>query len=295
MQARGPAVIMRTMDSQNSISRRTFLAASAGIPMICAAADGKRIPVGLELYSVRNELKKDLTGTVTAVAKMGYQCVEFFSPYVDWTVQQAKDVRKLMDDLGIRCYSTHNEANVFTAEGLLHAIELNQALGTKYIVMASPGKVDGPDGWKAVAERLNSAAEKLKPLGMSSGYHNHQTEFQVTDGKRPIEILAANTSHDVMLQYDVGTSLSMGADPVAWINQNPGRIRSMHCKDWSPDPGKGYNVLFGEGAAPWSKMFQAAEKTGGIEYYLIEQEGSRYPPFETVERCLASFRKIHGA
>jgi sugar phosphate isomerase/epimerase len=69
----------------------------------------------------------------------------------------------------------------------------------------------------------------------------------------------------------------------------------MHCKDWSPNPGNGYKVLFGEGAVPWKKVFQAAEKNGGIEFYLIEQEGSAYPPMETAQRCLTAFRKAHPA
>jgi sugar phosphate isomerase/epimerase len=67
----------------------------------------------------------------------------------------------------------------------------------------------------------------------------------------------------------------------------------MHCKDWAPGPDKGYKVLFGEGDVPWKEVFDAAEKTGGIEYYLIEQEGSRFPAMETAERCLANFRKVH--
>jgi sugar phosphate isomerase/epimerase len=95
-----------------------------------------------------------------------------------------------------------------------------------------------------------------------------------------------------MLQLDVGTCLAAGSDPVAWINRNPGRIRSMHVKDWSPQ--KGYKVLTGEGIAPWKKLFASAEKTGGIEYYLIEQEGSDYPEMETAQRCLAAFHKLHG-
>jgi len=262
--------------------------------MLSAAArgKGKHVPVGLELYSVRNQLKDDLMGTVRAVAKMGYEDVEFYSPYFEWTVDYAKEVRKLLDDLGIRCLSTHNDSKALAGENLPRAIELNQAIGSKFIVMASAGHVEGLDGWKGVAERLNQADEKLKPVGMRTGYHNHQAEFRILDGQRPIEVLAANTSKDVVLQLDVGTCLEVGGDPVAWINKNPGRIRSMHCKDWSPE--KGYKVLFGEGVAPWKKIFEAAEKTGGIEYYLIEQEGSEYPPLETVERCLAAFKKLHG-
>jgi len=282
------------MTSFHPVSRRSFLSSTASAAMLSAAArgKGKHVPVGLELYSVRNQLKDDLMGTVRAVAKMGYEDVEFYSPYFEWTVDYAKEVRKLLDDLGIRCLSTHNDSKALAGENLPRAIELNQAIGSKFIVMASAGHVEGLDGWKGVAERLNQADEKLKPVGMRTGYHNHQAEFRILDGQRPIEVLAANTSKDVVLQLDVGTCLEVGGDPVAWINKNPGRIRSMHCKDWSPE--KGYKVLFGEGVAPWKKIFEAAEKTGGIEYYLIEQEGSEYPPLETVERCLAAFKKLHG-
>ena len=234
-------------------------------------------------------------GTVRAVAKLGYEDVEFYAPYSRWTEAQAKDVRKLMDDLGIRCLSTHNDSQNFTAENLPRSMELNQIIGSKLIVMAHPGKVPTDlDGWKGVAERLNQAADKLKPQGLRAGYHNHELEFKPIEGQRPIEVLAANTVKDVVLQLDVGTCLEAGSDPVAWIDKNPGRIRSMHCKDWSPDAGTGYKVLFGEGVAPWKKIFDAAEKTGGLEFYLIEQEGSRFPPVETAERCLASFKKMHG-
>jgi sugar phosphate isomerase/epimerase len=106
-----------------------------------------------------------------------------------------------------------------------------------------------------------------------------------------MDILAKNTHKDVMLQFDVGTCVEAKSDPVAWVKQNPGRIHSMHCKDWAAD--KGYKVLFGEGDVPWKPIFEAAEKTGGIEYYLIEQEGYSLPELETAEKCLANFRKLH--
>jgi sugar phosphate isomerase/epimerase len=242
------------------------------------------------LYSVRNELKQDPMGTVRAVAKMGYQCVEFYAPYYDWTPDYAKDMKKLLDDLGVRCYSTHNGPKSFSAEGMPHAIELNNTLGAKYVVFASAGRPQGIDGWKSVAETLNHAAEQLKPAGLQPGYHNHQLEFTPVDGKRPMDVLAANTGKDVMLQFDVGTCVEVGQDPVAWINQNPGRIRSMHLKDWGP--AKGYKVLFGEGVAPWKAILEAGKKTGGLEYALIEQEGSDYPPLETAQRCLDNYRKM---
>jgi sugar phosphate isomerase/epimerase len=278
----------------DTLSRRSVLAMAAASPLAFGA---KKLPVGLELFSVRNELKQDLNGTVRAVAKMGYEVVEFFSPYYAWTPDQTKDMRKLLDDLGIKCLSTHNDAKNFLPENLAKTAELNQIIGAKYAVMASSGRPQGVAGWTAVAETLNRATDSWKSAGLKAGYHNHQTEFMTGtlegDRQRPIDVLAAHTHKDVMLQFDVGTCVEAGSDPVAWIDSNPGRIRSMHCKDWAPGPDKGYKVLFGEGAVPWKRVFDAAEKTGGIEYYLIEQEGSALPPMETAEKCLANFRRLH--
>jgi sugar phosphate isomerase/epimerase len=276
-----------------NVSRRSFLAWSAAASIAPAFA-AKNVPVGLELFSVRNELGKDLKGTVTAVAKMGYQVVEFYAPYFSWTVDQTKDIRKLMDDLGIKCNSTHNGPNAFTGDGVAKAIELNKILGSKYIVMASAGRVNGLDGWKGVAETLTKGNEQFRAAGLRAGYHNHKPEFVATDGKRPMDVIAAGTPKDVMLQFDVGTCMEAEQDPIAWIDANPGRINSLHLKDWAPGEGKGYQVLFGEGVSPWKKIFDAAEKTGGVEYYLIEQEGSRFAAFETAEKCLVEYKKIHG-
>jgi sugar phosphate isomerase/epimerase len=279
------------MNTRNLLSRRWFLVAGAAAPL--AFSQNKRIPIGLELYSVRDQLTADLMGTVREVAKLGYEGVEFYSPYFQWTTEQAKDVRKLLDEVGMKCYSTHNSASSFAPENLPRAIELNNIIGSKYIIMASAGKVAGLDGWKGVAERLTNAAEQLRKAGMSAGFHNHQTEFMPIEGKRPMEVLAANTPKNVVLQLDVGTCVHAGSDPVAWINAHPGRIKSIHCKDWSKD--KGYRVLTGEGDAPWKAIIAAAEKTGGIECYLIEQEGADTPPMETAAKCLTNFKKLKGS
>jgi sugar phosphate isomerase/epimerase len=282
------------MPSTSSLSRRSFLAFSAMLPWAFkSAAAGRSIPVGLELYSVRDALKLDPEGTVRTVAQMGYQAVEFYAPYFEWTDTQAKQMRKLLDDLGVRCHSTHNDADYFLPKNINRARDLNLILGCKYVVLAWSDPKTVPEGWKAVADTLNSAADTLEPSGLKPGYHNHQAEFTGAVGQRPIDMLAKNTKSTVMLQLDVGTCVEAGSDPVAWIRANPGRIRSIHCKDWSPDAGKGYKVLFGEGVADWKGIFQAAESVGGVEYYLVEQEGSQFSEFETVHKCLQAFRATH--
>src|ERR1022692_946184 len=130
------------------LSRRSFLALSAMLPWAFSAHASASLPVGLELYSVRNSLKQDPEGTVRAVAQMGYQGVEFYAPYFDWTEAQTRQMRKLLDDLGIRCFSTHNSASYFSAENLARARDMNLILGSKYVVMASSQPKPGLDGWK---------------------------------------------------------------------------------------------------------------------------------------------------
>ncbi len=278
----------------HALSRRAFLGAAASAPLAFSTAlrGARTIPVGLELYSVRTELAKDLLGTVAAVGKMGYEVVEFYAPYLDWTIDTAKSVRKVLDGSGLVCHSTHNNGPSFTPDGLKKAIELNQILGSRALVMASAPRATTIDAWKAVADQLTAVAAQLTPLGMATGYHNHQVEWRPVDGTRPMDVLAAGTPPDVVLQFDVGTCVEVGADPVAWINAHPGRIKSVHCKDWSK--ASGYNAAFGEGDAPWKPIFDAAEKTGGVEYYLIEQETGAQQGGELAMagRCLANWKRI---
>jgi sugar phosphate isomerase/epimerase len=278
-----------------SVTRRSFLALSAALPWaLKASASASNIPVGLELYSVREGLKKNLEGTVRAVGQMGYQCVEFYAPYFDWSESQTKQMRKLLDDLGVRCYSTHNEEKFFSPENINRARDMNLILGTKYMVQSWSDPKTSIDAWKAVADNLNRAADTLDSSGLKPGYHNHDAEWRPVNGVRPLEVIAKNTKPSIMLQLDVGTCLEAGADPVAWIKANPGRIHSLHLKEWSSDPAKGYKVLFGEGDAKWKDIFAAAESVGGVEYYLIEQEGSRFDELETARRCLQSYRAMRA-
>ncbi|MEI8289999.1 MAG: sugar phosphate isomerase/epimerase family protein [Verrucomicrobiota bacterium] len=300
---------------RNGISRRNFLAVSgATIAALAtkttafAASEGaaaaspgtaaKKYPIGLELYSVRAELARDLPNTLRTVAKMGYEVVEFYAPYSSWTLPYAKEVRTLMDDIGLRCYSTHNNIASFTpGESMSKAIELNQILGVRHLILASePGGTQGLEGWKKLCDQLTAAAEQLKPHGLFAGFHNHQSEWALLDGKmRIMDFIAANTPKEFVLQLDVGTCVEAGADPVAWIKTNPGRIKIAHLKDWAPGSRadeKSYRVLFGEGVSPWKETTAALESAGGVECYLLEQEGSRFSEFETAQRELDAWKKF---
>lgn len=292
-------------------TRRRFLqlsTAALALPSLASrsvhAADApaaKKVPIGIELYGVRGELGKDLPNTLRTVAKIGYEVVEFYSPYFGWKVPFAKEVRAQLDDLGIRCLSTHNGfESLMPGETMAHAIELNQILGSRQIIMSSaPRLTKSVEDWKRLCGHLTTAVQELKPHGMSAGFHNHQTEWQALEGgPRIMDIIAANTPPEFILQLDVGTALEAGVDTIAWVKANPGRIKSMHLKDWAPgkkEDEKSYRVLFGEGVAPWKELIAAAESVGGVEHYLMEQEGSRFSEFETAEKCLASWKQLRTA
>ena len=310
---------MPNSDVPSDASRRSFLvrvgagaaALAAGDLLTGAAASAlhaatpaslprspKKIPIGIELYAVRGELARDLPGTLRAVAQMGYEVVEFYSPYLGWTFPFAKDVRMQLDDLGLRCLSTHNSFAALTpGDTMVKAIELNQIIGARHIILASPpGNASSLDDWKRVAGQLTSAVEQFKPHGLLAGFHNHLIEWKALEGGRRImDVLADNTPPEFVLQLDVGTVLEAGVDPIAWINAHPGRIRSAHLKDWAPGRDadeKGFRVLFGEGVGQWPKIIAALEAVGGVEFYLMEQEGSRFYELETARRGLETWRAM---
>lgn len=278
-------------------SRRKLLAGLTAAPLVLSTltAKSKNIPLGLQVFTLRNELEKDVPGVLAQVAKLGYKNVEFYVPfYYTWTPAFARDVRKTMDDLGLHCTSTHNQMDAYQPEGMGKAIELNQILGSRYLINARRPAFTNMDGWKGLADTLNKANEKIRAAGLFAGYHTTANEWKMVEGQRPVEVLFKGTDKSFVHQLDVGTCVAQGADPVAWIKQNPGRIRSLHLKDWSPE--KEYGVLFGEGKAPWKEIFAAAESKGGAEFYIIEQENSTEPPMEAVKKDLAlytAFRKKH--
>jgi len=285
--------------NSHSLSRRSFLTALGAAPLVANALAAepsarKRTPIGIQMYSVRDDEKRDLMGTLKGLREMGYECVEFWAPYFDWTPARAREVRKQLDDLGLRCYSNHTSAKHCATEHLPHAIELNHILGSHFVIMAHADPQLNLDGWKRTAEVLGKACETLKPAKLRCGYHNWDVDFRPVEGTRPIDILTGNTPKEVAFQLDVATCLAAGADPIAFIKANTGRIKTYHLKDWSPEQEKRYRVLLGEGIGPWKQLLEQAETVGGVEHYLIEQEGSHFTQMETARRCLENFKAIRG-
>src|SRR5436305_3759102 len=142
-----------------------------------------KIPIALQLYSVREDCARDLPGTIAAVAKMGYVGVEF-AGYYD---RSAADLRKLLDDHGLRCAGTHTGLNTILGDELDRTIEFNRTIGNRYLIVPGLPKErrDSRQAWLETARLMNEAAERARPAGMLVGYHNHSIEFQAMDGELP--------------------------------------------------------------------------------------------------------------
>ena len=168
---------MKAQATNSHLSRRGFLATTASAAALVVAGTGcmkegataskatpGKIPIGLQLYSVRSEAEKDLPGVLAKVAKMGYQGVEFAGYYG----HDAKDIRKMLDANKLVCCGTHTQMADLADDKLAATLEFNKTLGNKYVIVPwlEPAKTNPKETWLGYAKRLNVLAEKLKPQGM---------------------------------------------------------------------------------------------------------------------------------
>jgi sugar phosphate isomerase/epimerase len=278
-------------------SRRDFLKAAAagagvglvGFDRLAAAAKlagpaGKSIPVGVQLYSVREAAAKDLPAVLQALAQMGYKGVEF-AGYYGWENKPA-ELRKLLDDNGLKCCGTHTDLETVTGDALKATAELNHVLGNPYLIV--PGlTAESVQEWKDLAAKFNDIAAKARALGARVGYHAHQWDFKTLEGLTPWEIFFDNTGPDVIMQMDTGNCLQGGGDPVATLKKYPGRATTVHLKEF----GGTDETVIGGGKVPWAEVFDACEGVGGTAWYIVEHEtGAR--PLESVKGCLEKLRKM---
>jgi sugar phosphate isomerase/epimerase len=258
-----------------------------------------RFPIGLQQTAVSRNIQQDLNGTLRAIRKMGYDIIEFSAgTFMNWTADQAREVRALLDEINLKCRSTHNEIVSFSGDGLSKSIELNQIIGSNTLVsVRGPGGIGARggtpavpptlDAWRRFSEQLSAAADRIRAAKMTLGFHNHAVEFEQVEGTRPIDILAANKDI-TSFHLNIGLCLQGGGDPIAFINQCPGRIQSALIQDY-------------KGQARWKEIFSAAERQGGLQFYLlqrtdglflVQREGTDLLDF--AQKDLQYFRQLHG-
>jgi sugar phosphate isomerase/epimerase len=278
----------------SNVSRRTFLGTAAGAASLTAVPAGlfgarKKIPIGVQLYSVRKNAQADMAATLAGVKKIGYTAVEF-AGYFKYD-NDAKGLRKLLDDNGLKVCGTHIQLVTLQGDALAKTIEFNKIIGNRHLVVPSLPRTNTATaaGWAKTAEEFNQIAAKLTPLKMNLGYHNHATEFVALEGQIPWDIFVGKTNKNVYGQLDVGHCQRAGADPVAYLKKFPKRALTVHIKEFSKTK---RDALVGEGEVKWPEVFAACEKVAGTQWYIIEEESNAYPELTGIEKSLAALKKL---
>ncbi len=274
----------------SELSRRDFigalgvagLALSTGLGGVAQAASGKKIPVGLQLYSLRNECQKDLPAMLAAVSKIGYRGVEF----AGYHGRSAKELRQMLDDNGLVACGTHTPYESVLEAKLKETIEFNQVIGNKFLIVPwMTGKTK--QEWLDKAKLFNELADKVKAEKMWVGYHAHAHDFQKFDGESAWDLFFGTTKAAVIMQLDTSNCCEGGADPVAVLKKYPGRARSIHLKA----NGGGPEAVIGEDKVDWKAVFEFCESKGKTQWYVVEHETSK-DPLDAVKRNFEALKKM---
>jgi sugar phosphate isomerase/epimerase len=278
-------------------SRRTFLKqaslAAAGVLLMpnfaCSATEIKRI--GIQLYTLREQLPKDVKGVIKKVAETGYKEVETYGYSLQskfWGLDP-KAFKSLLDENGLKAPSGHYEMEKFFTDGSMEQlksyIEAAKIVGGEYIIVPHLGESlrQNIDSYKKIAAGLNKAAELCKASGLKLAYHNHDFEFHQYGDTNGYQVLLKETDPKlVQFELDLYWAFRSGQSPVKLFTENPGRFPLWHIKDMDKANPK-INTEVGTGSIDFKKVFESA-KLAGLEYPFLEQENFSIDPFESIKR-----------
>jgi sugar phosphate isomerase/epimerase len=262
--------------------------AASSLPVWGAETTHHIDPIGLQLYTVRDQMGQDFAGTITGVAQIGYREVEF----AGYFGKTPKETRAILDQNGLTSPSTHVPYAVLETK-LPETLEAAHILGQTYIVCPwiDVEMRKQPDTWKRAAELFNQAGEASHKAGVQFAYHNHAFEFQPYEslgGKMPYDFLLAETDPQlVKMELDLCWITVAGKDPIAYFNRYPGRFPLVHVKDWAPGTGAnlyadavgapvkdGHIANVGSGKIDWKNLFAHSGKAG-IKHYFVEDDEAK--------------------
>jgi len=278
------------------ISRRNFivttgLAASAVLASPSFAFSMNKKEIGLQLYTLRDELPKDVKGTLEKVAKAGYTAVETYGFSIKdqfWGLTP-KELKKILDDNGLKAVSGHYNLGSFLYDGntaeLTASIEAAEILKSEFLTIPW---VDEPfrrniEDYKKIAARINEAAKMCKKADLKLAYHNHDFEFQKHNGITGFEILLKETDKDVVsFELDLYWVIHSGNDPLALFAANPGRFKMWHVKD-KDKTNNDLNTEVGSGTIDFKPLFAAAKQSGMIHFFVEQENNFASNSFESIK------------
>ena len=244
-------------------------------------------PISVQLYSVRDEMKRDVAATLARVARIGFKEVEF-AGYFD---HSPAEIRGMLDANGLTAPSAHIPLNVLKSDPA-SVIAAARTIGHSYVVMPYLDETARRSiaDWHALAKTLNDIAGEMSRAGLRLAYHNHDFEFTPTDGMVPYEVLLAETDPKlVLLEMDLYWTTKAGQDPLTWFAKYPGRFPFVHVKDSRGAP-QHEMAPVGEGTIDWKRIF-AHRVDAGIAHYVVEHDNPA-DPFASIASSYSYLSKL---
>jgi sugar phosphate isomerase/epimerase len=273
-------------------TRRQFIQSSLGCAATLAlspafAASAGAIPIGFQLFTVRGEFERDVPGTLKMLGQIGYKGVEFWDYGGTVNVYQsyaAADLRKLLDERGLKCCGMHVKSEALSGENLKRTIANSHTLGNEYVnLVMAPEKMKTEAGIAELAALLNQVSAQCRKEKLVVGYHCHGFDFAKVNGRFAWEVLFQQTKPEVNMQLDVGNCLSGGGDPVAMLKEFPGRAQTIHIKEDKEDTFD---------SALYKEVFHLCETTQPTKWYVVEMGSEDGSGFDVPRQALAKLRRL---
>ncbi len=251
-----------------------------------------KIPIGIQLFSVRGECKKNLPATLQAVSEIGYVAVEpwgYSGENLDWMGYSSDQLRQILDDNGLTCCGIHLSTSALLGDNLNRTIEFNQTLGNRFLIIAGDkNRMSNIETIRELGGILDQATDKIAADGMFTGYHAHGFDFDIVSGETAWNHLFSLTRPEVIMQLDTGNCASGGGNPVAILENFPQRARSVHLREY----GEPANAIIGNGECDWKQIFDLCENNQNTEWYVVEQGSSDGVGFDIPKKCLDALREM---
>lgn len=275
----------------NRFKRGAAVLALLGMGCAFARAAPTTPRIGVQLWSVKDEVKRDFEGTLDKLAKLGFQGVEFAGDFGRFA-NDAAGLRIFLDKTGLQCAGAHLNFDALSAAKFDATTAFYKAAGCGNLVISMDERAFSREGAAQVAKELAMLSARLAPLGMRIGYHNHAEEMAGADGQAPWDVIAAGTPAGSIMQQDVGWTTFAGKDPAAMVKRYPGRTVSTHYKAKFAQGTTGTHII-GQDKTDWAGVTMAARSVGGTEWIILEQED--YPKgMGQLETVAASMRGLQA-
>lgn len=243
-----------------------------------AAAVGSMLPralradplagVGIQLYTLRNQMRADPEATLQRIAQLGYTEIEWWGSFG----RTAEQLKSTLSSHGLTSPAWHLELGLLAPDKIDSTIATAQTMGHKHLIVAwTPPTARGADDFKRLGDTLSAAGRRAASAGIRTGYHNHDFEFEMVEGGTRLDVLLNNTDASVVdLELDCFWAFKAGHDPIAMLRTHRNRITHLHLKDSTGAPSH-TQVDLGEGVIDWRQLLQVA-KEGRVKHVFVEHD-----------------------